>query len=263
MDLATIGGLILAWVSLLSLVFLEGGGNFGALINSGAFILVIGGTIGVTIIGTSMEDILGFPGVLRKAFFTKPAKIGETINMLINLSRTVRKEGLLSLESVIGTISDEFFKKAIQIVVDGMDADQVRSILETDLELLEERHKRGQKIFATMGGFAPTLGIIGTVLGLVYMLANISSPDTMGPAISAAFIATFYGVSTANLIYIPLGNKLQRRAEEENLLRHIILEGILSIQAGDNPRILEEKLLAFLPPKLRAKVAESLKGAKK
>jgi chemotaxis protein MotA len=183
--------------------------------------------------------------------------------MLVNLSRTVRKEGLLSLDSVIETIEDDFFKKAIQIVVDGMDADQVRAILETDLELLEERHKRGHKIFATMGGFGPTLGIIGTVMGLVFMLANLSSPDTMGPAISAAFIATLYGVSSANLIYLPIASKLQRRGEEETLLRRIILEGILSIQAGDNPRILEEKLLAFLPPRLRLQVSESLKGAAK
>jgi chemotaxis protein MotA len=144
-----------------------------------------------------------------------------------------------------------------------MDADQVRAILETDLELLEERHKRGHKIFATMGGFGPTLGIIGTVMGLVFMLANLSTPDTMGPAISAAFIATLYGVSSANLLYLPIAAKLQRRGEEETLLRRIILEGILSIQAGDNPRILEEKLLAFLPPRVRVKVAEALKGAAK
>jgi chemotaxis protein MotA len=263
MDLATIGGLILAWASLLTIVVLEGGANFAALVNIGALILVIGGTLGATAVGCSTEELINLPNVVRKAFFTKSAKIGETINMLVGLSRTVRKEGLLSLESVIQTISDDFFKKAIQIVVDGMDADQVRAILETDLELLEERHKRGQKIFATMGGFSPTLGIIGTVMGLVFMLANLSSPDTMGPAISAAFIATLYGVSTANLLYLPIGNKLQRRAEEENLYRRIILEGILSIQAGDNPRILEEKLFAFLPPKMRTKVAEGLKGAKK
>lgn len=263
MDFATIGGLIIAWASLATIVVMEGGGNFGALVNPGAFILVIGGTFGATIIGASMEDLLNVPNVLKNAFFGKNLKFDETINMLVNLSRTVRKEGLLSLESVIETIGDDFFKKAIQIVVDGMDADQVRAILETDLELLEERHKRGQKLFATMGGFAPTLGVTGTVMGLVFMLANLSTPDTMGPAISAAFIATLYGISSANLLFLPIGNKLGRRNDEENLHRRIILEGILSIQAGDNPRILEEKLLAFLPPKLRAQVSESLKGAKK
>jgi chemotaxis protein MotA len=263
MDLATIGGLILAWASIAAIVIIEGGGNFSALVNPGAFILVIGGTLGATVIGLPMEDLINVPNVVKKAFFSTSRKFGETISMLINLSRTVRKEGLLSLESVIETITDDFFKKAIQIVVDGMDTDQVRAILETDLELLDERHKRGQKVFSTMGGFAPTLGVTGTVMGLVFMLANLSSPDTMGPAISAAFIATLYGISTANLIFLPLGNKLQRRADEENLYRRIILEGILSIQAGDNPRILEEKLLAFLPPKLRLQVSESLKGAKK
>ncbi|NTV51404.1 MAG: flagellar motor protein [Candidatus Firestonebacteria bacterium] len=263
MDLATIGGLILAWVSLGLIVFIEGGGNFQALVNPGAFILVVGGTLGATMVGLSLEDVMAIPSVLKKAFLAKRVQVGETITMLVNLSRTVRKEGLLSLESVIETIEDDFFKKAIQIVVDGMDADQVRAILETDLELLEERHKRGHKVFATMGGFGPTLGIIGTVMGLVFMLANLSTPDTMGPAISAAFIATLYGVSSANLLYLPIAAKLQRRGEEETLLRRIILEGILSIQAGDNPRILEEKLLAFLPPRLRLQVSESLKGAAK
>jgi chemotaxis protein MotA len=263
MDLATIGGLILAWVSLGLIVVIEGGGNFAALVNPGAFILVIGGTLGATMVGCSMEDVIAIPSVLKKAFLAKRVAVGETITMLVNLSRTVRKEGLLSLESVIETIEDDFFKKAIQIVVDGMDADQVRAILETDLELLEERHKRGHKVFATMGGFGPTLGIIGTVMGLVFMLANLSTPDTMGPAISSAFIATLYGVSSANLLYLPIAAKLQRRGEEETLLRRIILEGILSIQAGDNPRILEEKLLAFLQPRLRLQVSESLKGAAK
>lgn len=262
MDLATIIGLIMAWASVISLIYIEGG-SLASLLNFGAFVLVVGGTTGATIIGFSQEDIFAIPQIIKNAFFSKAVQTDKTIQLMVDLSRTVRKEGLLSLERLSESIKDVFFKKAIQIVVDGLDADQVRSILETDLELLESRHKRGQKIFATMGGFAPTLGIIGTVLGLVHMLANISSPDTMGPAIAAAFIATLYGVSTANLLYLPIGNKLKRRSEEELLERQIILEGILSIQAGDNPRILEEKLLAFLPPKVRVKISEQIKGAKK
>jgi chemotaxis protein MotA len=262
MDLATIVGLILAWASVISLVYIEGG-SLGSLMNMGAGILVIGGTLGATMIGSAKEDLLDLPNVMRNAFLGKNQPLDATINTLVNLSRTVRKEGLLSLEKLSESISDPFFKKAIQIVVDGLDADQVRTILETDLELLEERHKRGQRFFTVMGGFSPTLGIIGTVLGLVHMLANISSPDTMGPAIAAAFIATLYGVSTANLLYLPIANKLKRQSEEERLARRVVLEGILSIQAGDNPRILEEKLLSFLPPKVRGKVTEQLKGAKK
>lgn len=262
MDLATIGGLILAWGSVISLVYIEGG-SLLSLWNFGAMVLVVGGTIGATIIGSKLEDILNLPQVILQAVMTKVVQVGKTIGLLVELSRTVRKEGLLSLERASENIQDAFFKKAIQIVVDGLDAEQVRNILETDLDLLDERHKRSQKIFATLGGFAPTLGIIGTVLGLVNMLANISTPDTMGPAIASAFIATLYGISTANLIYLPIGNKLKRRSEEEVLERRIILEGIISIQAGDNPRILEEKLLSFLPPKLRAQVANALKEAKK
>lgn len=262
MDLATIGGLILAWGSVISLIYIEGG-NLQSLWNFGAMVLVVGGTIGATIIGSKLEDILNLPRVVLKSIQTKQVQTGRTIGLLVELSRTVRKEGLLSLERASESIQDAFFKKAIQIVVDGLDAEQVRNILETDLDLLEERHKRSQKIFATLGGFAPTLGIIGTVLGLVHMLANISSPDTMGPAIAAAFIATLYGVSTANLLYLPIGNKLKRCSEEETLERRIVLEGIISIQAGDNPRILEEKLLSFLPPGLRLEVAKQLQEAKK
>jgi chemotaxis protein MotA len=261
MDLATIGGLILAWGAVVSNIFIEGG-HLSSLMNLGAAILVVGGTLGATIMGISKEDIFNIPNVLKKSFFTEPAKLDSIIGTLVDLSRTVRKEGLLSLERVNEGIKNEFFKKAIQIVVDGLDAEQVRTILETDLDLLDERHKRSQKIFVTMGGFAPTLGIIGTVLGLVHMLANLSTPDTMGPAIATAFIATLYGISTANLIYLPIGNKLKLASEEEKLERRIILEGIISIQAGDNPRILEEKLLTFLPPKHRLKVAESLKVKK-
>jgi len=258
MDLATIGGIILGWGAVIANIYIEGG-HLSSLGNLGAGILVVGGTLGATIIGCSKEDIMNVPALLKKVFVTKPPQLEETIRILIDLSRTVRKEGLLSLERVNEGIKNEFFKKAIQIVVDGLDAEQVRNILETDLDLLDERHKRNQKIFTTMGGFAPTLGIIGTVLGLVHMLANLSTPDTMGPAIATAFIATLYGISTANLIYLPIGNKLKLASEEEKLERRIILEGIISIQAGDNPRILEEKLLTFLPPKMRTKVAESLK----
>ncbi len=261
MDFATIVGLIMAWGSLVAIVYIEGG-HLGSLWNFGAFVLVIGGTLGVTVVGSDKEDIRSIPTIMKNAFFSKPIKVEETISMLVNLSKTVRKEGLLSLEKVSEQIEDDFFKKAIQIVVDGLDAEQVRAILETDIELLGERHKIGAKIFATMGGFGPTLGIIGTVMGLVHMLANISTPDSMGPAIASAFIATLYGVSTANLIYIPISNKLKRRNEEEVHARMIVLEGIISIQAGDNPRILEEKLLTYLSPKARIKVAEKIKGSK-
>jgi len=244
MDLATVFGLLLAWGSVVSLVYIEGG-HLSSLWNLGAFILVVGGTIGVTIVGQSKEDILNLPNVAKNAFFSKAINLDDTIGMLVELSRTVRKEGLLSLERVSENIKNEFFKKAIQIVVDGLDAEQVRLILETDLELLEERHKGGQKIFVTMGGFGPTLGIIGTVLGLVHMLANISSPDTMGPAIAAAFIATLYGVGSANLVYIPIGNKLKRVSEEEVLERRIILEGIISIQGGGQSQNIGRKTSQF------------------
>ena len=135
--------------------------------------------------------------------------------------------------------------------MDGIDPEYIREILSTEIHFLQTRHKVGESIFTTMGGFAPTLGIIGTVMGLIHMLANLSDPDKLGKAIAGAFIATLYGVSIANLIFLPIGNKLKARSAEEVLVREIIVEGILAVQAGDNPRIVEDKLKAFLAPKLR------------
>jgi len=178
--------------------------------------------------------------------------------MLVTFAERARREGLLSLEDQSKDIDDDFLKKGIQLAIDGTDPELVREIMQTGIAFLGTRHHHGANLFATMGGFAPTLGVIGTVAGLVHMLANLSDPGSMGPSIAAAFIATLYGVSSANLLFLPLANKLKHVSSEEVLVREIMTEGILSIQAGDNPRIVEEKLKAFLAPKARKAIeAES------
>lgn len=253
MDLATVIGMVLAWGALIGSLLMEGG-QVQSLVNLPAALLVFGGTIGASIASFRMNQITGLPSILRQAFTERLLDPGEVIALLVRLAERARREGMLSLEAEAARIEDEFLQRGLRLAVDGTDPELVRDILTTDIHFLQARHRTGESIFTTMGGFAPTLGIIGTVVGLIHMLANLSDPMKMGPLIAGAFIATLYGVSSANLIFLPIGNKLKARSAEESLVREIMLEGILSIQAGDNPRLVEEKLKAFLAPKLRETV---------
>lgn len=250
MDLATIIGLLLAWGAVLGALLMEGG-EMKDLINPSAFLIVAGGTMGATVISFSMKQIVGLPGILRNAFFAKDHDLPEIIRIMVEFARKARKEGILILEEEAKNANNKFLQMGIQLVVDGTPSEMVREILETEIVSLQERHKVGENIFATMGGFAPTLGIVGTVMGLIHMLKSLDEPGAMGPAIAAAFIATLYGIAFANLVFLPIGSKLKARTSEEIIVYDMMVEGILSIQAGDNPRMVEAKMLAFLPPKLR------------
>ncbi|HOK53417.1 MAG TPA: flagellar motor protein [Armatimonadota bacterium] len=250
MDLATVIGLLLAWGALLIALFMEGG-SISDLINPSALIIVVGGTIGATTVAFSMKQILGLPAIIRNAFFSKETDLSQVIYRMVVLARKARQDGILALEEESRRVNNKFLKMGIRLVVDGVPSEMVREILETETISLQERHKVGENIFATMGGFAPTMGIIGTVMGLIHMLSSLDEPGKMGPAIAAAFIATLYGVALANLVFLPIGSKLKARTTEEIIAYDMMLEGILSIQAGDNPRMVETKMLAFLPPKQR------------
>jgi chemotaxis protein MotA len=251
MDLATIFGLLLAWGALVISLLMEGG-DPRALVNIPAALLVFGGTLGAATVSFRLNQMTSIPDILRKAFSSKEQDVPAAIAMLVRFAERARRDGLLVLEDEVSGVDDEFLKRGIRLAVDGTDPEMVREILATEIHFLQTRHKVGESIFTTMGGFAPTLGIIGTVIGLIHMLANLSDPGKMGPLIAGAFIATLYGVSSANLIFLPIGNKLRSRSMEEVLVREVMIEGILAIQAGDNPRIVEEKLKAFLAPKLRS-----------
>ncbi len=250
MDLATLIGLILAWGAFLGSILIEGG-DLSALLNPSAALLVFGGTLGASMICFPLSTVTSLPGIVKNAFLSKKEDVGHLIKTLVGYAEKARREGLLALEDEVQKMDDPFLKKGIQLAIDGTDPELVREIMETDIQFLGTRHHEGANLFGTMGGFAPTLGVIGTVSGLVHMLANLSDPGSMGPSIAAAFIATLYGVCSANLLFLPLGNKLKAISHEEVLVREIIMEGILAIQAGDNPRIVEEKLKAFLSPKIR------------
>ncbi len=250
MDLATIIGLVLAWGALLASVMIEGG-ELGGLVNISAFVLVVGGTLGATTVSFPLSKITGAVGVMKNAFFTKVEDPRRVITQLVEYTRKARREGILVLEEEARQIDNRILRTGIQLIVDGTPGEIVREILETEIATMEERHKEGAHLFDTMGGYAPTLGIIGTVMGLVHMLSNLSDPGKMGPMIAAAFIATLYGVSLANLVFLPVGAKLKTRTAAELAIYEMMVEGILAIQAGDNPRIVEAKMIAFLPPKLR------------
>ena len=250
MDLATVLGLLLAWGALIVSILMEGG-DPKWLVNVPAGLLVFGGTLGAATVSFRLDQIRSLPDILRKAFRGKEMDLTVTISMLVGFAERARKDGLLTLEDDGNKPDDPFLKRAIRLAVDGTDPELVREILTTEIHFLEARHRVGSNMFTTMGGFAPTLGIIGTVIGLIHMLENLSDPGKMGHNIAGAFIATLYGVSSANLIFLPIGNKLKSRSAEEVLNREVIVEGILAVQAGDNPRIVEDKLRSFVAPKLR------------
>ena len=250
MDLATVIGLLIAWGALIGSLLMEGG-DARALINIPAALLVFGGTLGAATISFRMNQIMDLPDILKQAFNEPTQDPADVIRLLVRFAERARREGLLVLEGEMQRISDPFLKTGVRLAVDGTDPETLREILTTDVHFLRSRHKTGEHIFTTLAGFAPTLGIIGTVMGLIHMLANLSDPGKMGPLIAGAFIATLYGVSSANLLFLPIANKLKGRSQDEVLIREVMIEGILAIQAGDNPRIVDDKLRAFLAPRLR------------
>ena len=245
MDIGVVGGLILAVAALLGADLIDHG-SLIALLNPSAALLIIGGTFGATAVSCGLPDVLALPRLMLLA--ARPARIDlpAEIERMVALALKARRSGLLSLEEDIAQLPDPFVARGLQMVVDGADADTVRSVLGTEMVLQRRAHARHAQLFETAGGFAPTMGIIGTVLGLIHVLSNLSSPASLGPSIATAFLATFYGISSANIFWLPIGNRLQQNGKTASLVAEVGLEGILSIQAGDNPSAVRDKLTVFL-----------------
>jgi chemotaxis protein MotA len=250
MDITTIFGLLLG-ISAVIVAFLMEGGHLSSLIQAPAMILVIFGTFGASIITMSFTQLLTLPKLAKIILFDKKLNSQELIDLIYDLSQKSRKNGLLSLEKELGNINDSFLKKAVQLAIDGFETNKIREILEIEMSYIEERHKVGAAFFQKLGGFSPTLGIIGTVLGLIHALANMESSESMAQSIAAAFIATLWGVALANLIYLPIADKLKVKHQDEALYLEIISEGVVSLAMGDNPRVIRMKLLSFLLPDKR------------
>lgn len=249
MDVATVIGIIVGVALLTGAILMNS--TLSAYWDPPSVLIVLGGTLAATLINYPLNEVLGVFQVLRIAFRRQTTTPEEIIRSLVGFAEKARREGLLAMEEEAEKIDDSFLQKGIQLVVDGTDPELVRGIMEIELAFLEERHRRGQRIFETMGALAPAFGMTGTLIGLIQMLGKLEDPESVGPGLAVALITTLYGVILANLIFLPIAGKLKVKSEEEVLLREIMVEGILSIQAGENPRIVEEKLKAFLPPKKR------------
>jgi chemotaxis protein MotA len=249
MDLGTIIGLVLA----LGLVFIPIilAGDMGSFIDPASIMIVIGGAISAIVISYPLSELTGAVGIVKKAFFSKAQDYPKLIDSLVDLGEKARREGLLALERELGNLDDEFLKKAIQLAVDGNEVQVIEGVMGIEIENIEDRHKVGKSIFDALGSLAPAYGMIGTLIGLIQMLKALDDPSNIGAGMAVALITTFYGSLIANTFCIPLSSKLDRRSKMEILEKNIILNGILSIQSGDNPRVLRDKLETFIPPKMR------------
>jgi chemotaxis protein MotA len=250
MKAATGIGIAVAIVGILMSAMMDGTSP-AAFMNIPALLIIVAGTSGATMASVGMEGMKRIPALYKIVIGTEPPDIKGRVDLLVSLAEQARREGLLALDAKVKEIDDEFTKKGLQLVVDGTDPDIVRDILEAEIDGMAARHASGAAPFEKAGGFAPTIGIIGTVMGLVHVLQNLAAPATLGPSISSAFIATLMGVGSANVIYLPIANRLKAMSSEEVELRTLTLEGILSVQAGDNPRVVADKLTSYVPPTAR------------
>lgn len=244
MDVGILVGLAIGIIAVAGSVVLNGG-ELRAFLNLPAFLTIFGGTAGATMVTTSLKDVLRLPTFLKKAVFPgvslQPAAVIAT---LVEFAQTARKEGVLALQYRVSASGvDPFLAKGLGLVIDGADETLVREIMETEIRSMKSRHAKGIEIFEVMGGYAPTMGIIGTVLGLVHVLSKIGDGmGSVGQGIAIAFLATFYGIFSANVLFLPLSGNLKAKSEHEADLREVMMEGVLGIQAGFNPHLLEQKL---------------------
>jgi chemotaxis protein MotA len=249
MDIATLVGIVSAFA--LVIISIMMGGGLGLFVNIPSLMIVVGGTLGATMVNYPLADVLGVFKVVKNVFFTKVWSTQEVVDRFVEFANKSRREGILALESEVANLEDEFMVKGLQLTIDGMEPESIREILETEIEYLEERHKSGAEILTTMATFFPAMGMIGTLIGLVQMLATMDDPSTIGPSMAVALLTTFYGAVAANLVCLPMAGKLKKRSQEETLVKEMIISGIVSVANGENPRVIEQKLHSFVPPTAR------------
>lgn len=251
MDLGTVVGLVLAVVALAIGIFIGGGGDITAIFDIVSVFIVVFGTIGAVMISFPLARITGLVGVVKKAFFNESGDPAETIAELVRYAEVARREGILSLENLMGEMKDPFIVRGVKMAVDGTDPELIRAILDTELDALSDRHGSAKAVLDGIAKYAPAFGMIGTLLGLIFMLKSMDDPSKIGPGMAVALITTLYGAMMANMFASPLADKLAAKDAEELLVKTIIVTGVMSIQSGDNPRVVESKLLTFLPPARR------------
>jgi chemotaxis protein MotA len=245
MDKATLIGLVLGFAAIIGGQVLEGG-SLHSIMPFTAAIIVLGGTFGAVFVSYPFEDVMeGFRG-LRKVLKEPPQDPFQMIQQIISFANKARREGILSLEKEIKNIRDPFLVKALTMSVDGIEPHVIREAMEAELEYMNEYGKVSSKVWRAAGGYAPTVGILGAVLGLIHVMENLSDPSKLGAGIAVAFVATVYGVGSANLLFLPMATKLEVRNRQVMILNEMILEGVVALSTGENPRLIEEKLTSFL-----------------
>ncbi len=236
------------------------GTNVMVVINVPAILIVLVGTLGATIAACGLESHIRLPALYKKALLPDDLDLVGRVKELVGYADQARRDGLLALDEAVKGIADPYTRKGVQLVVDGTDPDLVAAVLDAENEAMRKRHTAGRAPFMQAGALAPTMGIIGTVFGLVNVMNNLNQPSTLGPLIAAAFLATLIGVGSANVFFLPMANRLKELSEAEMHFREMTLEGVLAIQAGDNPRVVAEKLMAYVPPKERPSEEEASSG---
>jgi len=247
MDIASLVGVIVAIVIVFTVQILEGGSP-ASIILLPSMLLVFGGAFCAAMAGGVLKDAIGVGKAFQKVFLAKVTPPNQLVDEVVKLAERARREGLLALEDAVKTVEHPFLKRGLQLAIDGTDPEELHDILHAEVGAKKKADKAGKKIFENMGGYAPTVGIIGTVMGLVHVLENLDKPETLGHSIAAAFVATLWGVLSANLIFLPAAARLDRLSGIEADEMELVIDGVLAIQAGSNPRLVAQKLRSLLPP---------------
>jgi chemotaxis protein MotA len=243
-DILTIAGLLLGLGGILLGQMLEGG-KVASILQLTAFIIVIGGTTGAIMVQYTLPVFIKALKMLPWMIFPPKSAPQPIVEKILEWSNTARKNGLLALESLVDSIADPFLQKGLQMLVDGTEPEKIRATLEVELLAREELDRQAAKVFESAGGYAPTIGILGAVLGLIHVMENLADPAKLGAGIATAFVATIYGVGSANLLFLPISNKLKGVVHEQSYLREMIIEGLVAIAEGENPKIIESRLQSF------------------
>lgn len=254
MDVSTIIGAILGF-ALVLFAMATGKGGIASFVHYPSVAIVVGGTFAVTMMNFPFGELRSIFKVMAKTALHKVTTPAQEIQRIVEYANLARKEGLLSLENRLNEVHDNFFAKGTQLVIDGFNAETVRDIMTVEAEWQRQRHSSGKKMLDQMGTFAPAFGMIGTLVGLVQMLQNLSDPTSIGQGMATALLTTLYGAMLANMVFLPLAGKLEVRAKQEALLRELMIEGIVAIQSGEKPQLIKEKLKGFLSPDVRETVA--------
>lgn len=244
LDITILFGIITGLVAIIG-GFLWEGGQISGLFQGTAALIVFGGTLAAVVISYPLSKLKTLPDGLRMAFGRESNDTEQYIEDMVTMATTARRAGVLALERISSEHPNEFLREGIQLVVDGTEQEQIQQIMELELDSLEQKHEGYAKIFESAGGYAPTMGIIGTVMGLIHVLGSLTEPTELGPAIAVAFIATLYGVASANLIFLPIASKIRARSESEVYTMEMLLQGIMAIQNGENPQLVRKKLEFF------------------